>query len=58
MLALLFSSNYPGTDVAAWRYFGASLDHSVLGFCFLTFIFGNSEEVLSIRKYLRRHSVS
>jgi len=29
MLALLFSSNYPGPGVAPWQYFGASLDHSV-----------------------------
>src|SRR5205807_4074634 len=27
MLALLFSSNYPGPGVAPWQYFGASLDH-------------------------------
>src|ERR1700760_1807317 len=30
MLTLLFSANYPGSGVAPWRYFGASLEHSVL----------------------------
>lgn len=55
MLSLLFSSNYPGPDVPAWRYFGASLDHSVLALCFLTFMFGRSEEVLSIRRYLPKN---
>jgi thiosulfate dehydrogenase [quinone] large subunit len=58
MLCLLFSSNYPGIDVPVWRYFGASLDHSVLALCFLTFLFGRSEEVLSVRKYLRRRPTS
>src|SRR5579859_7155524 len=37
MCALLFSSNFPGHDAAIWRYFGASLDHSVLALCFLVF---------------------
>ena len=54
MLALLFSSNYPGPNVAAWQYFGASLDHSVLAFCFATFLCSKSDEVLSLRRYLRR----
>lgn len=52
MLALLFSSNYPGGHVPLWQYFGASLDHSVLGLCFLTFICSRSDEVLSITEYL------
>ncbi len=52
MLSLLFSSNYPGAGVALWQYFGASLDHSVLALCFLTFICSRSDEFLSIRKYL------
>jgi thiosulfate dehydrogenase [quinone] large subunit len=38
MLALLFSSNYPGPHAAFWQYFGASLDHSVLALCFLAFL--------------------
>lgn len=54
MMALLFSSNYPGPHVAAWQYFGASLDHSVLAFCFAAFICGRSDEVLTARRFLRR----
>jgi thiosulfate dehydrogenase (quinone) large subunit len=38
MLSLLFASNYPGAHAPLWQYFGASLDHSVLALCFLTFI--------------------
>jgi uncharacterized membrane protein YphA (DoxX/SURF4 family) len=38
MLSLLFASNYPGAHAPFWQYFGASLDHSVLALCFLTFI--------------------
>lgn len=52
MLVLLLSSNYPGDHVAGWQYFGASLDHSVLALCFLTFICGRSDEVLSLREGL------
>jgi len=37
MLALLFSSNYPGPAAAPWQYFGAYLDHPVLAMCFATF---------------------
>ncbi|HKT87505.1 MAG TPA: DoxX family protein [Candidatus Sulfotelmatobacter sp.] len=54
MLALLFSSNYPGTHVAVWQYFGASLDHSVLALCFLTFIGSRSNEGFSLRHLLRQ----
>ena len=39
MLALLFSSNYPGPHAAFWQYFGASLDHLVLALCFAAFRF-------------------
>jgi thiosulfate dehydrogenase [quinone] large subunit len=53
MLALLFSSNYPGAHVAPWQYFGASLSHSVLALCFLAFMAGRSEEALSVRRRLR-----
>jgi len=49
MLTLLFSSNYPGPGAPLWKFFGASLDHSVLALCFLTFLLGNSESVWSIR---------
>ena len=54
MLSLLFSSNYPGAHVPVWQYFGASLDHSVLALCFLAFLVGKSDDVVSLRKYLYR----
>lgn len=54
MLALLFSSNYPGAHVAAWQYFGASLDHSVLALCFLTFVSSRSDEALTLKHLLER----
>ena len=38
MLLFLLSSNYPGPQAPFWQYFGASLDHSVLALCFITFI--------------------
>lgn len=50
MLALLFSSNYPGTHAPLWQYFGASLDHFVLALCFLTFLYVRADEVLSLGK--------
>jgi thiosulfate dehydrogenase (quinone) large subunit len=53
MLSLLFSSNYPGAHAVFWQYFGASLDHSVLAFCFLTFLFSHSDAALSLKRYLR-----
>ncbi len=49
MMALLFSSNYPGAHAAFWQYFGASLDHSVLLLCFATFAFGNADQALALR---------
>ena len=52
MMGLLFSSNYPGAPAPFWQYFGASLDHSVLALCFLTFLFGEPELRLSV-KHLR-----
>jgi thiosulfate dehydrogenase (quinone) large subunit len=58
MLSLLFSSNYPGAGVPLWQYFGASLDHSVLAFCFLTFTVSDSSEVLSVSTCLRNHRLS
>ena len=51
MVSLLFSSNYPGPHAPLWQYFGASLDHSVLGLCFLAFLVGQSDQAL----YFRRH---
>jgi uncharacterized membrane protein YphA (DoxX/SURF4 family) len=49
MMALLFSSNYPGAHAAFWQYFGASLDHSVLLLCFATFAFGNADQAFALR---------
>ena len=54
MLTLLFSSNYPGAHVALWQYFGASLSHSVLACCFLTFAFGHSDAVLTVRNLRKK----
>jgi thiosulfate dehydrogenase (quinone) large subunit len=42
MLTLLFSANYPGAHAPVWQYFGASLDHSVLALCFVSFWIGDS----------------
>jgi uncharacterized membrane protein YphA (DoxX/SURF4 family) len=53
MLALLFSSNYPGPHAAFWQYFGASLDHLVLALCFAAFALGDAGAVWSVRPYLR-----
>jgi uncharacterized membrane protein YphA (DoxX/SURF4 family) len=49
MLLFLFSSNYPGARAPFWQYFGASLDHSVLALCFLTFLIGKPDAVWAIR---------
>ena len=53
MTALLFSANYPGSNAALWQFFGASLEHLVLAFCFAAFALIKPEETLSIRSYLR-----
>ena len=53
MLSLLFSSDYAGPQAPLWQYFGASLDHSVLALCFLTFLIGRADAALSFRD-LRR----
>jgi uncharacterized membrane protein YphA (DoxX/SURF4 family) len=53
MIALLFSSNYPGTTAPLWQYFGASLDHSILALCFASFIFGDADKIFSLTWYLR-----
>ncbi|HKD86288.1 MAG TPA: DoxX family protein [Terriglobales bacterium] len=59
MLTLLFSANYPGAHAAFWQYFGASLEHLVLAFCFVTFSLTNAEEYFSVPTYLanRRHTI-
>jgi thiosulfate dehydrogenase (quinone) large subunit len=54
MAALLFSSNYPGSHVAFWQYFGAALDHLVLALCFAAFALGEADKALSLRSYLKR----
>jgi uncharacterized membrane protein YphA (DoxX/SURF4 family) len=54
MLALLLSSNYPGSNAAFWQYFGASLNHLVLALCFAAFMFGDADQAASLRPYLRR----
>src|SRR5262249_42711994 len=56
ILSLLFSSNYPGPGVAVWQYFGASLNHSVLALCFLTFLFSRSDRAFSLKRYLGRNN--
>ena len=48
MLTLLFSSNYPGPGAPLWQYFGASLDHSVLALCFVTFLIGDADAVWAV----------
>jgi uncharacterized membrane protein YphA (DoxX/SURF4 family) len=56
MLALLFSSDYPGAQAPFWQYFGASLSHSILGLCFVAFLLGRSDQVWSLpaRKVSRK----
>jgi len=54
MLTLLFSSNYPGGNAPLWKYFGASLEHSVLALCFGAFALTNPEEPWSIQSLRRR----
>lgn len=49
MLLYLFSANYPGPQAPFWQYFGASLDHSVLALCFLTFLIGKPDTVWALR---------
>ena len=50
MVTLLLSANYPGPGVAWWRYFGASLEHSVFLLCFLAFCLSDPAEVWSLRR--------
>jgi thiosulfate dehydrogenase (quinone) large subunit len=49
MATLLVSSNYPGAGAPMWQYFGASLDHSVLGLCFVTILMGRADAVWALR---------
>jgi uncharacterized membrane protein YphA (DoxX/SURF4 family) len=48
MLALLFSSDYPGAGAPFWQYFGASLSHSVFALCFVAFTVGRAEREWSV----------
>ena len=48
MITLLLSANYPGPNVPIWRYFGASLEHSVFLLCFVTFAVSDSASAASI----------
>ncbi len=48
MLSLLLSSNYPGPGAPFWQYFGASLNHLVLAFCFGAFALGGATDALTI----------
>lgn len=54
MLALLFSSNFPGPHAAPWQYFGASLNHLVLIFCFAAFVVGRPEGAFTIHPIFAR----
>jgi uncharacterized membrane protein YphA (DoxX/SURF4 family) len=54
MVTLLLSANYPGPQVEWWRYFGASLEHSVFLLCFLAFCAGDPAQVWSVPARLRR----
>jgi len=49
MLTMLFSSDYPGAGAPLWQYFGASLSHSVFALCFVAFLVGGADSVLSIK---------
>jgi len=50
MTTLILSSNFPGHHAQLWQYFGASLDHSVLGLCFVAFLLGRSDACLTLRR--------
>ena len=50
MLAMLFSSDYPGAHAPLWQFFGASLSHSILA-CFAAFLIGRADEVCSVRTW-------
>jgi thiosulfate dehydrogenase (quinone) large subunit len=51
IVTLLLSSNYPGRGAPLWQFFGASLDHSVLALCFLTFLLGESDIVWTVHHH-------
>jgi thiosulfate dehydrogenase [quinone] large subunit len=53
MMLIWLSAGYPGSHVALWRYFGASLDWSVFAACFTAFLIGQPEARWSLAPYLR-----
>jgi thiosulfate dehydrogenase [quinone] large subunit len=57
MLSLLLSANYPGAHAPLWQYFGASLDHSVLALCFVSFLLGDSTTAWSLHSWFRRRNL-
>jgi thiosulfate dehydrogenase [quinone] large subunit len=57
MVSLLFSANYPGAHAPFWQYFGASLDHSVLALCFISFLIGDSSVEYSLHSWRRRRNI-
>lgn len=54
MLALLFSSNYPGPHAKLWQFFGASLDHLVLALCFVALATGRAGRIWSVSAWTPR----
>jgi uncharacterized membrane protein YphA (DoxX/SURF4 family) len=57
MLSLLLSANYPGAHAPLWQYFGASLDHSVLALCFVSFLVGDSTAACSLPSWHMRRNI-
>jgi thiosulfate dehydrogenase [quinone] large subunit len=56
MVALLFSSDYPGAHAAFWQYFGASLSHSVFALCFVAFLVGRADAVWTLKTARKKSS--
>jgi len=56
MLAMWLSGGYPGDHAALWKYFGASLDWSVLALCFVVLMVGRPEEKWSLAEWWRSRS--
>ena len=54
MLALLFSSNYPGPHAKLWQFFGASLDHLVLAICFVALGIGRAGKLWALSAWIPR----
>lgn len=56
MLAMLFSSDYPGAGAPFWQYFGASLSHSVFALCFVVFLIGRTDALWSVKTLRKKNS--